>query len=67
MTAPAVKRALTLRKEHLAELTTAELRAVAGAERGTMPCVTGPDTCAVSRAAISLCGCLSDWCSIDVC
>lgn len=62
-----MKRALTLRKEHLAELTSADLRDVAGAERATMPCVTGPDTCAVSRAFLSLCGCLSDYCSIDVC
>lgn len=60
-------RSLVLRREALTALTSDELHAVAGAELATMPCVTGPDTCAVSRRVISLCGCLTEYCSIDVC
>ena len=61
-----MKRRLHLQRESLTQLTAGEMLAVNGAE-ATMPCVTGPDTCAVSRAFISLCGCLTDYCSIDVC
>lgn len=60
-------RSLVLRREALTALTSGELTAVAGAELATLPCVTGPDTCAVSRQFISLCGCLTDYCSIDIC
>ena len=61
-----MKRSLVLRREALSPLTAVELHAVNGAE-ATMPCVTGPNTCAVSRQFISLCGCLTDYCSVDVC
>lgn len=51
-------RKLTLKAEHLAELGTDDLRSVAGAVSGT--------TC-ISNQIISLCGCFTDYCSIDVC
>lgn len=62
-----MRRALVLRKETLAALAEDDLRDLAGAGPATMPCVTGPDTCAVSRKVISLCGCFTEYCSIDVC
>ncbi len=58
-----MKRTLTLKKEHLAELTSDELRAVNGAEIQATPlCLTK-----VSDLFISVCGCLTNYCSIDVC
>ena len=60
----AVRRTLTLRRELLTELTPDELGAVPGAGTGKV-CVTGP--CDVSVIVGSLCGCLTNYCSIDVC
>jgi len=53
-----VVRKLTLKTERLTELDTDDLRDVAGGASGT--------TC-ISRQIISLCGCFTEYCSIDVC
>jgi len=53
-----VVRTLSLKSERLAALGTEELQNVVGAVSGT--------TC-LSNQIISLCGCLTDYCSIDVC
>ena len=60
------RRTLVLRGERLSELTTDELRAVAGGEVSKLACVTIPADF-VSDFVMSLCGCLTNYCSIDVC
>ena len=63
-----MKRTLHLKKERLVELSTDELRDVAGAELQATPlCPTNIELCNVSRWAESLCGCLTSYCSIDIC
>lgn len=59
---------LVLKREALADLDEAALRAVAGGEATGLPCATKIATvCRLSDMAISLCECFSDYCSIDVC
>lgn len=60
------RRTLTLRTERLAELTPDDLAVVVGAEASGPQCATNA-ACAASRMVISLCGCLTGYCSIDVC
>ena len=56
-----MKRTLTLKKENLAELTSGELRSVNGAEVQATPLC-------VSDLFLSVCnGCLTRYCSIQVC
>jgi hypothetical protein len=57
-------RRLALRKETLAELTGDQLRGVAAASGASCVVVC---TAQISDWVISLCGCLTDYCSIDVC
>ena len=54
-------RKLTLKSERLTDLGTDELRDVVGAGSGTT-CIGNP-----SEIAISLCGCFTNYCSIDIC
>ena len=62
------RRTLTLKAERLAELTTGDLRAVRGGDVSKLACVTDvAATCRPSDIAISLCGCFTEYCSIDVC
>ena len=61
-----MKRKLTLRTERLANLTTDELHDVVGAQN-TPVCMTDTVVCRVSDLAKSLCGCLTGYCSVDVC
>ena len=58
-------RTLVLRREVLAEFSCDELRAVAGGADSGWTCVV--TLCRFSEVAISACGCLTDYCSIDVC
>ncbi len=60
-----MKRTLTLKTERLAELTADELAGVAGADASGQTCVAA--LCRPSDVAISLCGCLTHYCSIDIC
>lgn len=60
------RRTLVLRGERLSELTTEELQAVAGGEVSKLACISVHVNC-VSDMVISLCGCLTNYCSIDVC
>lgn len=55
------ERWLTLRAERLAELTSDELRGVAGGDV-TEGCLTRIRECQPSNYAASLCGCLTDYC-----
>ena len=63
-----MKRTLALKKERLVELTSDELSGVNGAELQATPlCVSNPAVCDPSRMAISLCGCLTSYCSVNSC
>lgn len=59
-------RKLTLKSERLAELDTDELGRVVGGQSELL-CLTRDDRCGVSRQAITLCDCLTQICSIDIC
>lgn len=59
-----MKRTLRLRTERLSELSENDLRAVEGGIAKTLDCVNPPRP---SNYVISLCGCLTSYCSIDVC
>ncbi|HVF03441.1 MAG TPA: hypothetical protein VNA20_01245 [Frankiaceae bacterium] len=63
------RRTLTLRTERLTELAGDDLRAVHGGEVSKLACPSEyVNTCtAPSRQFVSLCGCFTDYCSIDVC
>jgi hypothetical protein len=62
------ERKLRLSTERLTELTPDELRGVAGGDPlSNRVCATGANTCGVSDWFISMCGCLTNYCSIDVC
>ncbi|HEX8001429.1 MAG TPA: hypothetical protein VF519_01900 [Mycobacteriales bacterium] len=61
-------RSLVLRKETLSTLTSDELAGVNGADVQATPlCVTGAALCRLSDQAISLCGCLTSYCSVNSC
>lgn len=60
-------RTLRLRTERLADLTTDELSGVNGGIPATPLCVTTAALCRLSDVALSLCGCLTQYCSINVC
>lgn len=65
-----MKRTLTLKKESLSTLTEDELGDVAGGQAATLKtCIalTEWSRCGLSDFAMSLCGCLTSYCSIDVC
>jgi len=62
-----MKKTLTLRAERLAELTSDELRGVAGGDVSKLACVSAPVNCQISDQIMSLCGCFTGYCSIDVC
>ena len=60
-------RKLALKKEHLAELSSDDLKDVVGGASG-LPCASEKlAACQISREIISACGCLTNYCSIDVC
>ena len=59
-------RKLALRRVATTELGPDELREVAGAEATLATCALALG-CRVSDMAASLCGCLTGYCSIDVC
>lgn len=63
------RRTLTLKSERLTELSSAELAGVAGgtSERACVVSEHNLTTCRISDQVISLCGCLTGYCSIDVC
>ena len=61
------RRRLVLRAERLGELTAEELRGVAGGDVSKLACVSAPVNCQVSDMVLSLCGCFTGYCSIDVC
>lgn len=63
------RRTLTLKSERLSELSNDELTAVAGGI-SKLACIVSEGnltTCRISDQAISLCGCFTGYCSIDVC
>lgn len=61
-------RKLTLKTERLAELGADDLRDVVGADASAAACATKvAAACKLSDQVISLCGCLTGYCSIDVC
>lgn len=62
-----MKRTLRLKSETLADLSSAELRAVQGGEWSTPNCLSDKFNCRVSDMIMSLCGCLTSYCSIEVC
>ena len=65
-----MQRTLSLKAEHLTDLTADELAAaVAGAEVSGLPCKLSVAGCGqpVSQVVMSACGCLTSYCSIDVC
>ncbi len=65
-----MKRTLSLKAERLTDLSATDLTAVAGAEATGLPCkltVTGGYVCQPSDYVMSLCGCMTSYCSIDVC
>jgi hypothetical protein len=62
-----MKRTLTLKAERLVELTAEELHDVAGAQN-TPLCVTTATSCADPRRPfMTLCGCLTSYCSVNSC
>lgn len=64
-----MKRTLSLKAERLTDLTADELTAaVAGAEISGLACKLSVAGCQpVSQVVMSACGCLTSYCSIDVC
>ncbi len=65
-----MQRTLSLKTERLAELTPAELTAVAGGEISGLVCKLSDAVAACQQPSdwiMSLCGCLTNYCSIDVC
>ena len=63
-----MKRTLTLRTERLTDLTAADLAAVAGGEVSGLLCKYSDRLAnCPSDMVMSLCGCLTSYCSIDVC
>ncbi len=61
-----MKRTLTLKSEHLSELTSAELSGVVGGATQLCPSEMLAN-CRTFDWIISFCGCLTNYCSIDVC
>lgn len=61
------RRTLTLRTERLTDLTPHELRVVNGAAPDRETSYVSGRLCYLSDAVLSLCGCLSEYCSIEVC
>ncbi len=63
-----MKRTLALKAEHLTELSSDDLVGVAGGDASGVTCVTRvAAVCQPSDYFISLCGCFTHYCSIDVC
>lgn len=68
-----MKRTLRLSAERLGDLSSDELRAVQGGD-ATLPvclsaktCMSDCLNCRVSEIVMSLCGCLTSYCSFDRC
>ena len=62
------RRRLVLRAERLTDLTNDDLRDVAGGVSRLACVATVPVVnCAITDLGVTLCGCLTDLCTLDVC
>ena len=62
------RRTLVLRTERLTELGTAELADVVGGQAATKLCLSEMvDNCYSSDYVATLCGCLTQYCSVNAC